>query len=869
MKHPFVLSNSLRLNGFGKHGRLSIRRGLQCGLSLLLLAGCSTPPKLGTQLNTQSAQSDKPLSAAASAEIRAASLAKSSFNLNRAPGAALLPQAAPNASLVDWWRYFGNSELEGLIDRGLSNNPDMRIALNRLVQAKARVDQVGGGQMPVIGDPLAVPVPELATMATTATMPPADEMPLQIDIRADWRLDLRLNPSLVSPAASPATPRGQSALADSAHFQLWRAIYERENVQRNLAAAIAALYVESLSINDRLKIALQAEEGLSAMLAAVEQRVKTGVAAESEFEQHKAAIFSLRAWIPVLEQQRLETINSLATLVGTAASDINLSDAGMDSLIIPAVVSGLHSTLLLRRPDILVAEAQLRAADADIAVARARILPPMDLAKHFDQRGRAQPRYPSTDTSPQVVLAYPLDSLTAGIFDAAQRMKDPVFSQAVYEEMVESYVQVVHQAMREVETALALIKTLNRQLQAQQETIGAAQRAWEINGKAYAKGGIDHFALLDSQRSYQRYLNEYQLTRMQFYRSYIILFHALGGGVKPGETLAVTNRVPAQPLAADAEKPAFAYEGILISEGRGANAAAANAESANAEFFWQVELAGLYHRSTIAAVWRDLRARYPNDMQKRVLRSRLSGGIDLAAEGMQSWHRVFVAKFATPQAAEEFCQALKASQQRCRVVSSRFDDPLPVKSPSKAAPRLSSPAADKAELARLPAAALVSAEVNVAKADVAETDVAKVNKIDGVQTSALPEPSEIVIQSASTAEIPVERAVEIADEPPIEIMAEPVSAVGVPPAPPAFGFAMQFGAYANKKNAERASAALKNKGLETYVTQIRDRHDQLRYAVRAGYFAQRQEGRAKILSLDRKERSQVLLVPVVAESTVQ
>jgi cell division septation protein DedD len=172
---------------------------------------------------------------------------------------------------------------------------------------------------------------------------------------------------------------------------------------------------------------------------------------------------------------------------------------------------------------------------------------------------------------------------------------------------------------------------------------------------------------------------------------------------------------------------------------------------------------------------------------------------------------------------------------------------------------LSSPAADKAELARLPAAALASAEVNVAK----------VNKIDGVQTSALPEPSEIVIQSASTVEIPVERAVEIADEPPIEIMAEPVSAVGVPPAPPAFGFAMQFGAYANKKNAERASAALKNKGLETYVTQIRDRHDQLRYAVRAGYFAQRQEGRAKILSLDRKERSQVLLVPVVAESTVQ
>ena len=83
--------------------------------------------------------------------------------------------------------------------------------------------------------------------------------------------------------------------------------------------------------------------------------------------------------------------------------------------------------------------------------------------------------------------------------------------------------------------------------------------------------------------------------------------------------------------------------------------------------FWLVEMTGVYDRSAVAAVWRDLRARFPKQMENRTILPRRS---DAGGES-DSRYRLFIAKFSEQQAAEEFCAMLRAGQQHCGVVSSQ------------------------------------------------------------------------------------------------------------------------------------------------------------------------------------------------------
>jgi multidrug efflux system outer membrane protein len=367
------------------------------------------------------------------------------------------PEPAPAETPVDWWSDFGNRELQGLIDRALSNNPDIRIALNRIVQAKARAEQAAAGKYPGLSAPLVI-AQQSPGGVTVGTAPAGgvsnvssnrtSQRTYQASIRADWRLDIWGE---------------QSALAESANFQLWRAVHERENVQRNLTASLATHYVEFLSLNDRLRIAVETEEVLSATLATIEKRVKAGDATLSELEQQRAAIFAIRATIPTLEQQKLDAIGAMAFLLGTVPGKLKLSNDGLDSLTIPSVAPGLPSALLLRRPDVRVAEAQLLAANADVNVARARILPPMDLSAQIGYSGIAL----SQLFQPQTLFWNVVDNLVVSIFDGGRKRNEQLFSQAVREEMVESYARTVYQAMKEVESALTSVRLAERRLTAQ------------------------------------------------------------------------------------------------------------------------------------------------------------------------------------------------------------------------------------------------------------------------------------------------------------------------------------------------------------------------------------------------------------------
>ncbi len=837
---------------------MSGRHWLALALYVPFLTGCLIPK-----------ESLKPPVLPVPAQYKNASL-PAAVPLAPSPAAPLAGEAQAATEVpLEWWRYFGNAELRALIDRGLSNNPDIRISLNRIVQAKARADQASGATLPSISAPMVVaeqypggttvgtaPVgSDSASGSTGSSGGSRAQRSYQASIRADWRLDIWGE---------------QSSLADSARFQLQRAVFERENVQRNLAASIAGSYVEYLSLNDRLKIARKTEELLSATLATIEKRVEVGDATLSELEQQRASIFSVRASVPMMEQQRVDAIGSMAFLVGTVPGDLKLSDDGLDSLSIPRVVPGLPSALLLRRPDVRMAEAQLMGANADVSVARARLLPAIDLSTQYGYSAILL----STLFSPQALFWNVVGSSTVSIFDGGRKQNDKVFSQAVQEEMVESYVRALHQAMKEVEGALSSVRLADRRLSAQQETIQAARRAWDISSKVYGAGGIDYLTLLDTERSYHRYMDDYQHTRMDYFRSYITLFQALGGGVNPEKTL----RPPPTAPAVFGRSPARqSVEGIGLEEAMGSSP----------ETFWQVELAGLYHRASVGPAWRDLRIRYPGYMEGRSIRPRLKGRIEESDDEPQSWYRLQVVKFPTPGEAEQFCQALKADQQRCRVVSSLSDETVLATATPKIAPAPAS-AAGQVSLADKPKPSAIARETTfdklasppaaVAKvstgpmaappAALAPVAVAPVNQLPLVTAAASARGPAAV--STMTALLPASPSAKLI---PASAHVSSVPAVSVPSVGQSTRagkgrsktYTLQFGAYSSMENAKVAADSWRAKGYDARPAETQDVFEQHWYVVRSGSYARKPDASAAARAVRSKEGVSVLVAAVTGE----
>jgi NodT family efflux transporter outer membrane factor (OMF) lipoprotein len=568
------------------------------------------------------------------------------------------PETPLDPVLVEWWHAFGSAELDDLINRSLANNPDVRILTFKIAQAKARSEQAAAGKGPTVSAPMQVteqfPYYGVGGPVTSGLDPrtgPNGEKVKQLfqaSIRGDWRVDLW----------------GElDSLAQSSNLQLWRASFERDNAQANVAANVATSYVEYLSLNDRLRVARETETVLSEMVLAVEDRMKNGDATAIDVEQQRAAVYAVRATIPALEQQREDALGTIAFLLGTVPESLTLSDSGLDSLSLPSVIPGVPATLLLRRPDVRMVEARLLAADADIDVARARILPPLDLTAQVGYGSY----YLSELFKPQALFWNAIANLSVSIFDGGKLSSEKDYAKAVHEEMVETYVRTIYQAVREVDSSLNAIRQTGKRLEAQKKSADAAHRAWDFSSEVYAAGAIDFMTLLDTERTYHQNLDEYHRIRKDRYSALVSLFHALGGGVPQGEALPGKGERPSLPPGVKGGIVLASSNSVLAVEG----ADWIENPSYDKEDTWLVELPGVYHRKTIDAAWLDLQKRFPALMQDLSLRRYQKGRMEDSADKRLSWYQLYLAKFLTADAAEALCATLRANHQRCRAVFSK------------------------------------------------------------------------------------------------------------------------------------------------------------------------------------------------------
>jgi NodT family efflux transporter outer membrane factor (OMF) lipoprotein len=585
---------------------------LGCALALVGCATAPSAPEAGPRLQVPTAYRNADAAAAP-------------------PAVDASPDAVARRRHAAWWQVFENTTLDRLVDQGLANNRDLRIVTLQLAQARLRLDQVEADGKPKLSVPLLAamqaPGGQVGAVPVSRSMS-RPQTSLQSSVQGSWQPDLWGE---------------RQGMADSAQAQVWRAVYERENVQRNLIGNIVGGYINYLLANDAIHLARESESTGRTIVGLLEQRLAAGDATADELEQKRSALYAQQMVLPGLELQREEARNTLAVMLGATPSALELPpDAGLDGLATPDVAADLPSALLFQRPDIRAVEARMRAAKADIAVARARMLPAVNLSGQLGLSGAGVLQL----LQPQSLFWNLISGMTASIFDGGRKEADKALSQAAYEEMVETYARTVLQAVREVEGALVGLRYARRQLALQQQMTASTLNTFKISAAAYQVGSLDSTTLMEVRKTYQRALEDERGRRADALRAQVALYLALGGGALPA---GATGELA--PLAASADVELFTGESASRPPTGG----------------WQVGLTGVVHQSTIGAVWRDLKVRHPQDMQGRALRVRRSGSIDSPDELPQAWHQLAVTRFASRDEAERLCRQLRDAQQSCVV----------------------------------------------------------------------------------------------------------------------------------------------------------------------------------------------------------
>ena len=177
--------------------------------------------------------------------------------------------------------------------------------------------------------------------------------------------------------------------------------------------SVATAYFLVLSSQDRIRIARQNVEAADRVLTLIRQRFEAGTASALEVAQQETLVAQQRATIPPLDQLLRQNVATLALLVGRAPAFVKVRGGSVYRLGIPTVTAGLPSELLLQRPDIRFAEAQLASADASVTAARTAFFPSITLTGQYGILSTALKNL----FTPQAIFYQVAANLTQPIFD--------------------------------------------------------------------------------------------------------------------------------------------------------------------------------------------------------------------------------------------------------------------------------------------------------------------------------------------------------------------------------------------------------------------------------------------------------------------
>ncbi|MFK0089545.1 efflux transporter outer membrane subunit [Pseudomonas sp. NPDC090755] len=420
----------------------------------------------------------------------------------------------------DWWQQFSSAPLNALIEQARQGSFDLAAAAARVRQAQASAIIAGAPLLPEV---------KFGLDASRQRLLRGDGFD-QLDASDRERTSTSFNTRL-SASYEVDFWGGKAAAHDSALHGLQASRFDRQTVELTLLSGVATSYLQSLALAEQVRIAQLNLANAEDVLRLVQTRHDAGSATALELAQQRSLVAGQARQVPLFQQQLQEARITLATLLGEPVQGLAPIRESIDGLRWPGIGSGVPSDLLSRRPDIAAAEARLAAAQADVQVARAAMLPSLTLGADLGS---------GADTFAQI-LRSPYYTLTAGlaapVFNNGRLRAERDKARAVQEELLQDYRASIMAGFADVEKALNGISGVDSQRQWQDQEVEQARRAFELSQSRYRAGAETLLTVLETQRTlYQAQDQQVQL-RLARLQGSVALYKALGGGWQTAATL--------------------------------------------------------------------------------------------------------------------------------------------------------------------------------------------------------------------------------------------------------------------------------------------------------------------------------------------
>jgi multidrug efflux system outer membrane protein len=411
-----------------------------------------------------------------------------------------------------WSAVFRQAELQQLIRTALEQNFDLRIAAQRILEQEQQVRIVRAQQFPTLGGAVsgaAVTLPSgssgSSSSGTTSTSP------LSLGLSAAW-----------SPDFWGLYRRQTEAARDQLLAQTWA----QRAVRITLVEQVVTTYLQLRSLDQQLAIARQTLETRKQSVDLTRRLESGGAVPLSDLRQAEELLYTASALVPVLEQQIQQTENGMQLLLGQRPGPLGHTDPTALAPVPEALPTGLPSALLERRPDIQQAEAQLKAANAQVGVARAQFFPQLSLTASGGTIGNTVGKI--FDPSRRAIEG--IATLTQPIFEGGRIRGQYELSKRQQEELVLNYQKTIDTALRDVSNALIAVNKQRATREEQQHLVTAAQDASRLARLRYEGGATSYLEVLTTDTTLFNAQLNLAGAQQNEALTLVQLYSALGGG---------------------------------------------------------------------------------------------------------------------------------------------------------------------------------------------------------------------------------------------------------------------------------------------------------------------------------------------------
>jgi len=422
-----------------------------------------------------------------------------------------MPAQPATASLGNekWWDLYQDPVLTQLIHTALQQNYDVRIAATRVLEAQAQLGIVRANQFPSAS--VGAGVFSQQNAKTSSLFPAYEVNAGQLNLSVIWNLDFW------------GKYRRQT---EAARAELLASQWGRQAVISSLVANVATAYFQLRALDAELEIAKRTLGSRQQSLQLTQVLETHGSASDLDVSQSEQLVYTASESIPDLERQIQQQENLLSILLGENPGSIPRGRALTEQPVPDSVPAGLPSELLERRPDVLEAEANMMAANAQIGVAKAAFFPSIALTGTGGLESNQLSRFISAPSEAWLGAL----SVAQPIFEGGSLRSQLKLSRAQHQETVLAYEQTVQSALEQVSNAL-IASQKDRQFREQQELlVQAAERSDRLSLILYRNGGGSYLQVLTNDTNY--FSAELNLVDAQLNErlALVQLYQSLGGG---------------------------------------------------------------------------------------------------------------------------------------------------------------------------------------------------------------------------------------------------------------------------------------------------------------------------------------------------